>query len=167
MHTRTHAHTLAHTAGHQRRDVPGQLMPSSACPPSPATGSASAQAPQALPTGSTAGPCARPAGGDNVLLPRPPRAPGWAPGFTENAHQSWPWPSPASPAPLPAAPMLYAPHPSQHQPASSPAHLSCSFTPQLTLGPRLLPRAVSQDRGHSRPQTQAQSRATAGSRPEA
>lgn len=73
----THAHT---PAGHQRRDVPGQLMPSSAWPPSPATGSASAQAPQALPTGRTAGPCARPAGGDSVLLPRPPRAPGWAPG---------------------------------------------------------------------------------------
>ena len=85
--TRAHPHTRAHAHMHilwpTRPGTSAGTCLGSSCrrlhaPPRPS--SASAQAPQTLPTGGTAGPCTRPGAGDNVLLPRPPRAPGWAPG---------------------------------------------------------------------------------------
>ena len=125
--------------------------------------SASAGGPQTVPREHLWIPCSQPGGEDNVPGPRhaAPETRRLVSDFMENVSQSCPWPSPlppgAPPDPLAPFPLLPPPLPPMlcASPHSSPntssshilsAHLSCSFTSQLTLGLIPLPSVLSQDR---------------------
>lgn len=109
--------------------------------------SALAGAPQTVPREHLWIPCSQPGGEDNVPGPRhaAPKTMRLVSDFVENASQR---PLPLAPT-SPSPPVLCAaPHSSPNTSSSHilSAHLSCSFTSQLTLGLTPLPWVLSQDR---------------------